>query len=170
MSKRTKKTIMNILLYVVFMIALIPTKSRAQCDEISYVFNTGPGTYLTFVGSTALQGVSWSWSACNTSLCFGATGQTALFEQFIVTDTIKACLTATTDSLLCNLPCDTLVWGGDGWEVMVPGVTGIRELAQERVTDDRMFDMLGREYQSYADIPIGIFYIRGGKVCVKISQ
>lgn len=159
----------TILVLCLVMMSLTITKSQAQCEEVSYSFYTGPGTDITFIGTTTIPIVSWSWSVCNTSLCYGANGQTALFEQFVVTDTIKACLTATGNSFICNFPCDSLVWSGDGWEVMVPGVTGIEEIMSKKIVDYRMFDLLGREFKTYMDIPIGTIYIQNKRKSIKIN-
>ena len=71
------------------MMSLTITKIQAQCEEIFYTVGTSSGTELILIGSAPVSTISWNWAVCNTSLCYGDTGQTVLFEQFVKSDTVK---------------------------------------------------------------------------------
>jgi hypothetical protein len=162
------KKLFTILMTSLVMMSLTITKSQAQCEEIFYTVGTGTGTDLILIGNTVLPNISWSWAVCNTSLCYGDTGQTTLFGQFVNSDTVKVCLTATGDSFVCNFPCDTLVWN-NGWINMILGTTSIAELTHISIIDNRMFDVLGREFQNYTSIPFGVIYIQNKKKFIKAN-
>ena len=66
---------------------------------------------------------------------------------------------------------DSLFYGASGWEPLSGHhVTFISEMEIEHyIFDDRMFDLLGREYYRYKSIPVGLMYVRNGKKYIKIK-
>ena len=147
------------------------------CDSVSYTFLSGSG------GNTTLQlnGIlasgfpgyvsSWDWAVCDVNLCFSDTGQTTIWNQFVATDTLKVCLTTYLDvngaTYVCT-QCDTLIYDGfGGWIMMNTGnPTMITELEIHKITDGKMYDLLGREL---TEVPEGVMYIQNRKKYIKIN-
>jgi hypothetical protein len=84
----------------------------------------------------------------------------------MTTDTIKVCLTTTMTlaggmTYTC-IQCDSLVFGPNGWMVMMMGnPTAIREIQLNTTVDNEIYDLLGRKLKF---IPIGKIYIRNNKL------
>ena len=83
-------------------------------------------------------------------------------------DTITTCVSYTltdslgyVDTLNC---CFNQVWDGQAWMRMMMGnPLSINELTFNRVNDNKMYDMLGREL---TEIPVGTMYIRNQKLYI----
>jgi hypothetical protein len=122
---------------LILLLVLFGLQTQAQflpnlCDSISYTVNTGNGTDLVLIGSVNIPGASniiYSWQACDANLCYSGSGQTSLFNQFSMTDTVKVCLIVsycdTIGCYSCYLQCDTVVWN-NGWGEPQP--LGVHEL------------------------------------------
>ena len=162
------------------LLALLVTfglQTQAQifpCDSVGYTILSGSGgnTTLQLTGTltSGFPGfvVSWDWAVCDDALCFGDTGQTTVWNQFTVTDTLKVCLTTYLDvngaTYVCT-QCDTLVYDGfGGWMMMNMGnPTAIQELTFETINNNKMYDLLGREL---TEVPVGVMYIRNKKLYI----
>ena len=156
------------------LLVLFGLQTKAQinyCDSISYTISTGNGADLILTGNVNIPGASniiYSWQACDANLCYSGSGQTSLFNQFLITDTIKVCLIAsycdTNGCYNCYLPCDTVVWGNE-WGQYQP--LGIYELQYIELNNNKMYDLLGREI---FEIPIGTMYIKNRKKYIKLKN
>jgi hypothetical protein len=157
---------------ILFVLVLFCLQTQAQlpntCDSVSYTVSTGGGTDLILTGNVNIPGTSnitYSWQACNADLCYSGSGQTSLFNQFLITDTIKVCLIAsycdTNGCYICYLPCDTIIWNY-GWGQSQP--SGINELQYTGLNDNKIYDLLGREI---FEIPRGTIYIKNRKKYIK---
>ena len=160
---------------LLILLVVLGLQTRAQiniCDSIEYTVTSSPNTMLLQLNGTAnISGVvtSWNWAACHSTLCFAASGQTATFNQFITTDTIKLCLMTTINinntTITCN-QCDSLVWD-NGWILLHVGnpvsIQDINRLEQ----NNKMYDILGREFYDYSLIPKGTLYIKNRKKFIK---
>ena len=60
--------------------------------------------------------------------------------------------------------CDTFVWNNGSWMMMSMIPTSINELTFNRVNDDKIYDMLGKEL---SEIPTGQMYIQNGKLYIR---
>ena len=168
----------RILLAVLVLIGLQTQAQVSPCDSISYTITSSANTNILQLDGV-ISGVcpvnfpcvvqDWSWTVCDDALCFFDNGQTAYFQQFNTSDTLKVCLTTIIDYMgatySCMEQCDSLVFGPNGWMKMSMTGTGT-SITEMDITfnyefeDNRMFDVLGREYETYQDIPFGTIYIK----------
>ena len=168
----------RILLAVLVLIGLQTQAQVSPCDSISYTITSSANTNILQLDGV-ISGVcpvnfpcvvqDWSWTVCDDALCFSGNGQTAYFQQFNTSDTLKVCLTTIIDYMgatySCMEQCDSLVFGPNGWMKMSMTGTGT-SITEMDITfnyefeDNRMFDVLGREYETYQDIPFGTIYIK----------
>ena len=116
------------------------------------------------------QSYDWYISTCPGVVFGGSYDSIAPFNIPLNTDTLIVCLTATyCDSNLCYscFICDTLVMnlGTGQWEFisMISNPTSIQELEINPVSDNRIYDMLGREL---FEVPVGKMYIRNQKLYI----
>ena len=174
-SKRTGYLIVATFWLVI--LTLWSTKTQAQilpCDSISYTILSGSGgnTTLQLNGMLApgFPGIvsMWEWQVCDDALCFADTNQIGIFNQFITTDTLKACLTTLLEinnMMYSCMQCDSLIYGPAGWMMMNMGnPLTITELETNSILDNKMYDMLGRELFY---IPTGTMYIQNRKLYIR---
>ena len=167
----------RILLAVLVLIGLQTQAQVSPCDSISYTITSSANTNILQLDGV-ISGVcpvnfpcvvqDWSWTVCDDALCFSGNGQTAYFQQFNTSDTLKVCLTTIIDYMgatySCLEQCDSLVFGPNGWMLMNMGnPLAINDLQLNIINDGKMYDMLGREL---FEIPVGTMYIRNNKLYV----
>ena len=160
------------------LLVLLGLQTQAQispCDSVEYTITSTPNnTVLQLNG--IINGVCpvnfpctayWSWSVCDDNLCFSDTGQVVYFQQFNASDTLKVCLTAVLniDTLMTYtcMQCDSIVYGSNGWMLMMNNPTSINELTLNKINDGKIYDLLGREL---TEIPLGTMYIRNQKLYI----
>ena len=158
------------------LLVLFGLQTRAQinyCDSISYT--TGVSSVLTVTGdasglSNIVDSITWSWQACNSTMCYAGSGTTATFQNILTTDTVKVCYDVYIyfmgATYICT-DCDSLVYDANSysWVLMNMGnPTAIKEIILEISNDNKMYDLLGREI---FDIPKGIIYIKNRKKYIK---
>ena len=167
----------KILLIIIVLFGLNQTQAQVSwCDSLSYT--TVPGTQLlTLVGNTSLSpnmvdSITWSWQVCDTNMCYGGAGDTAYFQMIQTTDTVKVCYDAYIyfmgATYVCT-QCDSMVYDGFSysWVLMNMGnPTGIKELTLESINDNKMYDLLGREF---TEVPVGVMYIRNQKKYIRVK-
>ena len=167
---------MKKLLLLVLLIALgLQTQAQiTPCDSISYTITSSPNTNLLQLDAVIASGfpgfvLSWLWQVCDDQLCYTDTNQTAYFGQFNTTDSLKACLTTMLDingATYACMQCDSLVFGPNGWMLMNMGnPLAIQETVVEKINDNKVYDLLGREWTcSFANLPKGLYIINNRKV------
>ena len=146
------------------------------CDSLSYT--AVPGTQLlTLVGNSSLSpnmvdSITWSWAVCDTNMCYSSAGDTAYFQMIQPTDTVKVCYDAYIyfmgATYVCT-QCDSMVYDGFSysWVLMNMGnPTAIGELVIEKINDNRIYDLFGRELFT---IPHGVMYIRNNQKYIRIK-
>ena len=152
---------------------LLGLQTQAQvnyCDSLSYqtssTINYPFG--VTGLGTANIPGmVTWTWTVCNSNMCYSATGTNASFWQVSTTDTLKVCYDVYIDingmTYTCTR-CDTLVYDPNSyqWIPKISNPTSITEPSNP-VINSKIYDLLGRELTS---IPIGKLYIRDGRLCI----
>lgn len=173
---KTKNTLLKIftgyLLILLLMIVSISSKAQINyCDSISYTVVQGTQT-LTTMGDASpfinmVDSIVWSWQACNATMCYSGYGDTATFPNILSTDTVKVCYDAyiyyDTSIYICS-QCDSLVYDANSysWVLFTMGnSTSINELILDKINNNKMYDLLGREL---TEIPIGTMYIRNRKL------
>tara|TARA_R110002060_G_scaffold73838_1_gene82850 strand:+ start:84 stop:539 length:456 start_codon:yes stop_codon:yes gene_type:complete len=141
------------------------------CDSLSYTTSTNIPTWpLIVTGNISMPGMlSWSWSVCNSTMCYSDTGQVGYFGQISLSDTLKVCYDAYIDingaTYICT-DCDSLVYDGNQWILYNTGnPTAIKELIGGQI-GGQMYDLLGREV---TNPQIGQMYIRNNKKYIRVK-
>ena len=155
----------------------LQTQTQAQinfCDSISYTTTSTINYPLIVAGndgglSNIVDTITWSWSVCNSSLCYIGSGANASFGQVSLTDTLKVCydvyITINNMSYVCT-GCDSLVYNPNSyqWEAMTAQPLSIIELPPNTLNDEKIYDLLGREL---SEVPIGTRYIQNRKLYIR---
>ena len=166
----------KLLLAVLVSLGLQTQAQINYCDSLSY--SVVPGTQLlTTIGDASpfinmVDSIVWSWQACNATMCYSGSGDTAYFGQILTTDTVKVCYDAYIylmgATYICT-DCDSLVYDGFSysWVLMNMGnPLAINELQLNTINDGKIYDMLGREL---TEAPIGTMYIRNNKKYIRVK-
>jgi len=166
----------KVLLALLVSLGLQTQAQISPCDSVEYAITSTANTNLlqleAWVNGTCPVNFpcivsNYSWTLCGGGLCYGDTGVTVYFQQFMTTDTIKVCLTTdiTIDTMTYTcMQCDSLVFGPNGWMLMSMGnPLSINDLQLNTINDGRMYDMLGREL---FEVPVGTMYIRNNKLYI----
>ena len=155
------------------LLVLLGLKTQAQvmyCDSISYATSSTINFPFGVHGSIPnVPGtVTWNWSVCNANLCYSGSGPNASFGQVSLTDTLKVCYDVLIDingfTYICS-NCDTLVYNPNSyqWEPATAPPTAVNEIKLNTTTNDKIYDLLGRELK-YP--PVGKMYIRNNRLCI----
>ena len=165
--------------YLVVLLVSLGLQTQAQinyCDSVSYTVVQGTQT-LTTMGDAAsfinmVDSIVWSWQACNATMCYSGYGDTATFTNILPTDTVKVCYDAyiyyDSSIYICS-QCDSLVYDANSysWVLLNMGnPTGISELIINKINDNKIYDLLGREL---IEAPRGVMYIRNNKKYMRIK-
>jgi hypothetical protein len=161
---------------LLILLSFLCSETKAQimpCDSISY--STTSTINYPLIVSGNISGLSnmadtiiWSWSVCNSTMCYSGSGANASFGQVYLTDTLKVCYDVFIDingvTYACS-GCDTLIYNPNlyQWEISSRPLE-IIELESNIINDNRMYDLLGREI---FEIPIGIIYIKNRKKYIR---
>ena len=143
---------------LIAIILLCSTYINAQtiCDSISY--NIGSGQELILMGvNSSSDSVNFQWGVCYNQICVSATGDTVVFDDVDIFDTVKVCLNIS-PQWLCDARQD-LVFINGSWQ-LVGTITHVNEM-QSIIHSSKIYDLLGRELKR---IPIGTIYIRNGRL------
>jgi len=163
--------------YFLAALILIGAQVQAQvnwCDSISYT--TQPSQTLVVIGdagslSNIVDSIDWIWQACNSTTCYSGNGANVTFPYILSTDTVKLCYTALiyvdTMTYFCNR-CDSIVYDQNSYSWVVfntSNPTGIQELSNNTVIDNKIYDIYGRELLT---TPKGVMYIQNRKKYIKL--
>ena len=162
---------------LVVLLVLLGLQTQAQnnlCDSLSYTVLQGlPLTvYMEADGIlNMVDSIEWNASACNSIACYTPQGNNPYsFSQINVTDTVKFCYDAyvytPNQMVVCLQVCDSLIFDyTDSTYVLLSmgGTTSINELILDKINNNKIYDLLGREL---IEIPIGKMYIRNQKLYI----
>jgi hypothetical protein len=152
----------------------LQTKAQINwCDSISYT--TLPQQTLTLIGNSSLSpnmvdSITWSWQACNSTLCYSGSGDTASFVNILITDTVKVCYDAYIYFMGVNYvctDCDSLIYDANSYSWILLNMgnpTAVKEIILKIGNDNKMYDLLGREIFK---VPTGTLYIKNRKKFIK---
>ena len=143
------------------------------CDSITYWtdhsqgFNIGLDTSGMFHNPDSMEVY---WSICNSSQCYTGDGMSDYFPLIMTTDTLKVCYDAylyTSNVVEVCTQCDSLIFDQNTYNWILFNSQGnplsINELTFNRVNDNKIYDLLGREL---TEIPVGKLYIRNQKLYI----
>ena len=162
---------------IIILSILLGLQMQAQivpCDSISYTTTSTINYPLIVSGnisglSNVADTIVWSWTVCNSTMCYSGAGATASFGQVSLTDTLKVCYDVYIDiggiTYVCTR-CDTLIYNPNTyqWIPKVFNPTSVTSLPLTTIIDNKIYDLLGRELTS---IPLGKLYIRNKRLCIR---
>ena len=132
-------------------------------------------TNLSTMFDSSVTTITYDWSVwCLIIIEHGTdTIATPHFQDLITLDTLVVCLTSTvcTDGLCyaCDI-CDTLIYNSNSYQWEAMSTTGnplaIKEIKNNYVLDNKMYDLLGREI---FEISLNEMYIKNNKKCIRIK-
>ena len=152
----------------------LQTKAQINwCDSISYT--TLPQQTLTVIGNSSLSpnmvdSITWSWQACNSTLCYSGSGDTSSFINILTTDTVKVCYDAYIYFMGVNYvctDCDSLIYDANSYSWILLNIgnpTAVKEIIFKISNDNKIYDLLGREIFK---VPTGTLYIKNRKKFIK---
>ena len=175
------KFIKSILLSALCLVSVIQLSAQAQnfsCDSLSYTVLQG--LPLTVYGEASgiinmVDSIEWLFSACNSVACYTPQGNNPYsFPQINMTDTVKFCYDAyiytSNQMIVCLQVCDSLIFDyTDSTYVLfsMGGTTSINELILNKINNNKIYDLLGREL---TEIPVGKMYIKNNKLYITKNQ
>ena len=148
------------------------------CDSITYWTDQSQGFNIGLDTSGLVHNpdsINVNWGVCTgfatTGMCYSGQGMYAYFGQVMTSDTLKVCYDAfvydmnSVNSLVVCSHCDYLIFNGFNWVLFNPSnTTSINELTFNRVNDNKIYNMLGKEL---LEIPTGQMYIQNGKLYIR---
>ena len=144
------------------------------CDSISYTTSSTINYPfgVTGLGTANIPGtVTWTWTVCNSNMCYSSSGISAGFGQVSLTDTLKVCYDVLIDingfTYVCS-GCDSLVYNPNSyqWEKIIAQPLAVMEIKPNVINNNKMYDLLGREI---FEAPIGEIYIKNNRKCIRIK-
>jgi hypothetical protein len=138
------------------------------CDSITYWtdqsqgFNVGLDTTGIVHNPDSIE--VW-WAVCANGQCYPGQGWYSYYPQITTTDTVHICYDVylyTSNIMEVCTHCDYLIYDGNSW-ILFNMTTSINELTFNKVNDNKIYDLLGREL---TEIPVGKLYIRNQKLYI----
>jgi len=171
---------------VVLLVALgLQTQAQVNCNSTGLGYITTQNTNYPFQAHatvmpwvfTQSDSVYYNWTICVRDTCYSSSNMahTLLYFQMSLTDTVSLCYNAgmyyNNEIINTCSNCDNLIFNGGSWGLLntttTTTTTSIKELSPEKINDNRMYDLLGREFRNYHIIPAGQMYIMNGKKYIK---
>jgi len=85
----------------------------------------------------------------------------------MTTDTVKVCydvMLYESNTMEVCTRCDTVIYDGNNWVLFsMSNTTSINEIVLNKINNNKMYDLLGRELN---EIPVGTIYIRNNKLYI----
>ena len=166
----------RILLAALVLIGLQTQAQQSQpayfcCDSITYWTDPGQGFNIGLDTSGIVHNpdsIEVWWQVCTNSICYAGQGMYDYFPQVMTTDTLKVCYDVylyTANAIEVCTRCDSLIFDQNSfsWVLFSMMPTSINELTFNRVNNNKIYDLLGREL---TEIPVGKLYIRNQKIYI----
>ena len=145
------------------------------CDSITYWTDQGQGLFIGLDTSNIVHNpdsMTIYWGVCTGfsggGICYVGDGISDYFPQITTSDTIKVnydvYIYENGSVEVCSIE-DWLVYdqGVYNWVLLNMLPTSINELTFNRVNDNKIYDLLGREL---TEIPVGKLYIKNQKLYI----
>ena len=160
-------------------LVLIGLQTQAQqpapyfcCDSISYWTDQGQGLFVGLDTSGIVHNpdsMTVSWQVCNSDMCYAGDGISAFFGQIVTTDTIKVgydvYIYENGVLEICSIE-EWLIFDGTNWVLLNMIPTSINELTLNKINDNKMYDLMGREVTK---LNPGQMYIRNNKKYIRVK-
>ena len=153
----------------------IPSKAQQAapyfcCDSITYNIDPSQGFNISLDTTGIIHNpdsIEVWWAVCTNGMCYSGDGMYDYFPQVMTTDTVHVCYDAylyESNTVEVCTHCDYLIFNGTSWILFNMGnPTSINELTFNKVNDNKIYDLLGRELTK---IPVGKLYIRNQKLYI----
>ena len=165
----------TLLLVVLVALGLNTTQAQTSnsslyfcCDSITYNIDPSQG-FNIYLDTTNIvhnpDSIGVYWQVCTNGLCYAGQGMYTYFGQVMTTDTVHVCYDAylyESNTVEVCTRCDYLIFDGTSW-ILFNMTTSINELTFNRINDNKIYDLLGRELN---EIPVGTMYIRNQKLYI----
>jgi len=89
--------------------------------------------------------------------------------QLNTIDTLKVCFTVDLLGIVDCTWCDTLIFNGFNWVSLNTNPLAINEINTNTITDNKIYDILGREINNFNSIPFGTIYIQNRQKYIKLK-
>jgi len=144
------------------------------CDSITYWTDQGQGLTVGLDTSNIVHNpdsIEVWWSVCNSDMCYSGDGISAYFGQIVTTDTIKVSYDVYIYENGIVEVCsreDWLVFDQNTytWILYNMNTVGIDELTINKINNNKIYDLLGRELNR---ANIGQIYIRNNKKYIRVK-
>ena len=163
-------------------LVLIGLQTQAQtsitpyfcCDSITYWTDQGQGLFIG-LDTTGIvhnpDSMNVLWQVCNANMCYVGDGINAYFGQIVTTDTIKVgydiYIYENGVLEICSIE-EWLIFDQNSYTWILYNMgnpVGINELTFNRVNDNKIYNMLGKEL---TEIPLGEMYIKNNKKFIRV--
>ena len=142
------------------------------CDSITYWTDQGQGLFVGLDTSGIIHNpdsMTVSWQVCNSDMCYVGDGINAYFGQIVTTDTIKVgydvYIYENGVLEICSIE-EWLIFDGTNWVLLNMIPTSINELTFNRVDNNKIYNLLGKEV---TNVTIGQIYIRNNKKYIRVK-
>jgi len=130
--------------------------AQTLCDSLYY--SIGVSSTLMVVGeNNSSDSVNFMWGVCDSDHCYSASGDTAVFPNVNLFDTVKVCYDISPQWTCAE--CYDVVFNGFTWQLLNI-ITHVNEVSPI-VNNGKIYDLLGRELEY---IPKGVIYIKNNKL------
>jgi hypothetical protein len=131
------------------------------------------GNATSLYSTGLVDSIMWNWQVCNSTMCYSGYGSnwSLGFLNISTTDTIKLCYDVLVNfadttlngyGVICS-NCDSLIFSGGSWVLLTNTPTSINEFTQQKINNNKIYDLLGRELK---EVPVGSMYIRNQKLYI----
>ena len=143
------------------------------CDSITYWTDQSQGFNIG-LDTTGMvhnpDSIDVWWSVCTNGLCYAGDGMYDYFPQVTTSDTLKVgydVMIYENGVLVevCTME-EWLIFDGTNWVVFNNTPTSINEITFNKINDNKIYDLLGREA---TQIEIGQMYIRNNKKYIRVK-
>ena len=143
------------------------------CDSITYWTDQSQGFNIG-LDTTGMvhnpDSIDVWWSVCTNGLCYAGDGMYDYFPQVTTSDTLKVgydVMIYENGVLVevCTME-EWLIFDGTNWVLFNNTPTSINEITFNKINDNKIYDLLGREV---TQIEIGQMYIRNNKKYIRVK-
>jgi hypothetical protein len=143
------------------------------CDSITYWTDQSQGFNIGLDTSGIVHNpdsIDVWWSVCTNGMCYAGDGMYDYFPQVTTSDTLKVGYDVYIyeNGVLvevCTME-DWLVFDGTNWVLFNNTPTSINEITFNKINDNKIYDLLGREV---TEMNIGQMYIRNNKKYIRVK-
>ena len=162
------------------LLVLLGLQTQAQqavpyfcCDSITYWTDQSQG-FNVGLDTTGIvhnpDSIDVYWGVCTNGMCYAGDGMYDYFPQVTTSDTLKVGYDVYLyeNGVLVEVCTreDWLIFNGTSWVLLNMIPTSINELTFNRINDNKIYDMLGREL---TELPLGTMYIINNKKYIRVK-